>query len=80
MAVIRDGLMCIICKDWELGKLTSKEAFKNLGEMMEAAKNDAEESKHLFEVYEKILDKEVPISDNDEELNKNWHDENHGGD
>lgn len=69
--------MCIVCKDWELGKLTNKEAFRNLGEMIASAEEEGEKN-HLIETYEKILDKELPVTDNDEELNKSWHDENHG--
>lgn len=65
-----------MCKDWKAGRLTSEEALKNLGEMIIGTK-DSRKSKHYFEVSEKILDKEVPTSDTDEELDKNWHDENH---
>lgn len=67
--------MCIVCKDWEAGKLTSQEALKNLGELIKAA--DKKDKKHLFEVSEKILDKEVPLSDTDEELDQSWHEEMH---
>lgn len=69
--------MCIVCKDWEAGKLTSKEALRALGELISGAK--PKEKEHLFKVSEKILDKEVPLSDNDEELDKNWHEETHDG-
>jgi len=57
--------MCIICKDWQLGKLTSKEALRNLGEMIEGAENI--EKNHYFKIAEEILDKEVPLADNEEE-------------
>lgn len=67
--------MCIVCKDWELGKLTSKEALRALGELISGAKE--KEKEHLFKVSEKILDKEVPLSENDEELDQKWHEETH---
>ena len=68
--------MCIICKEWESGKLTSEEALKNVGELMEGA--NEKESEHYEQVVEKILDKEVPLSETDEELDKSWHEETHG--
>lgn len=69
--------MCMVCKDWEVGKLTSKEALRVLGELMIGASDKAKE--HFFKVSEKILDKEVPLSDNDEELDQSWHEETHDG-
>ena len=55
-----------------MGKLTSKEALKALGELIKA---DKDQSEHYFEVTEAILDKEVPLCDTDEELDKSWYDE-----
>lgn len=71
--------MCIVCKDWEAGKLSSKEALKNLGELI-GMKGEADldpKVRHYYKAAEKILDKEVPMGDSDEELNKNWHEETH---
>lgn len=65
--------MCRVCVEWEAGKLTSKEALRNLGEMF----SDEEDRTHLFEASEKILNKEVPMEDLDEEMDKNWHEETH---
>lgn len=48
--------MCIICLEWEKEKLTSKEAFRAIGEMM-----TPDTQKHLEELSEKILSKEVPM-------------------
>lgn len=50
--------MCIICLEWEKQKLTSKEAFKAIGEMM-----TPQTQKHLEELSEKILQKEVPLTE-----------------
>jgi hypothetical protein len=69
--------MCVVCSDWEKGKLTSKEALRNLGEMI--ATGTEKEKKHYFEVSEKILDKEVPMNDTDSELDQSWHEETHDG-
>lgn len=71
--------MCIACKDWEAGKITSQEALRNLGEMISSVDENSEEREHYLDASEKILDKEVPFIDTDSELDKSWHDENHGG-
>lgn len=69
--------MCIVCLEWEKGKLTSTEALRNLGEMIESTDKEEEKRAHYFEVVEKILDKEVPTSDGDEDLDKKWHEQNY---
>lgn len=48
--------MCIVCKDWELGKLTSKEALRNLGEFISLSDENIEELNHYYMVVEKITD------------------------
>lgn len=68
--------MCIVCKDWEAGKLTNKEALQNIGELFNTDGDLGNE--HFAEVIERIMDKEVPFPDSDEELDKSWHDEIHG--
>lgn len=68
--------MCIVCIEWEAGKLTNAEALKNLGEMISGVDGDYT---HHFEAYSKILDKEVPLNDTDEELDQKWHEETHDG-
>jgi len=68
--------MCIVCVEWEKGKLTSTEALRNLGEMIAV---DSKEKEHYLKVSGKILDKEVPMDDTDEELDQKWHEENHDG-
>ncbi len=71
--------MCIVCVEWEAGKLTSKEALRALGELI-GMKGEADRDpkvRHYYKSVEKILDKEVPVSDTDDELNKNWHEETH---
>ena len=63
--------------EWEKGKLTSKEALRNLGEIIDASELE-EDRDHYWEVIEKIITKEAPAGSNsDTELDKSWHDENH---
>lgn len=57
--------MCIICVEWEKQKLTSKEAFRAIGEMM-----TTQTQKHLEELSEKILQKEVPMADTNAEADE----------
>jgi hypothetical protein len=59
--------MCCVCTDWAKGSLTSKEALRNLGEMIESTDKGGQEEGHYFSVVEKILDKEMEASDNDPE-------------
>jgi hypothetical protein len=66
--------MCLICIDWEAGKLSAKEAFKNIGESLATAATE-EERKHLFELSDRLLDKEVPTSEADSEMDSAWHKE-----
>lgn len=68
--------MCVVCLDWEKGKLTSKEALRNLGEMIQSSSKE-EEAVHYFEVVEKIMDKEVPEVSSDGDLDKKWHEQNY---
>lgn len=58
--------MCIICSEWQKGKMTSQEALANIGEMLDSGQSE-EEVKHLFELADKVIDKEQPFEewDND---------------
>lgn len=71
--------MCVVCKEWELGKLNSREAMKNLSELI-GMRGEADRDpkvRHYYEAIDKIIDKEVPFNEEDQELNKSWHDETH---
>ena len=46
--------MCLICKDWELGKLTIEEAYRNLKEVY-----DEKENPHSIEVWIKLAQSEL---------------------
>jgi hypothetical protein len=69
--------MCIICTEWEKGKMTSTEALRAAGEMM----GDKASVEHVREVVNKIMEKESPSgSDQDVEIDEEWERKNRGGD
>lgn len=47
--------MCMLCVEWEKQRITSKEAFKAIGEMITPTTKE-----HLQELAERIIQKEVP--------------------
>lgn len=67
--------MCSICDDLKNKKIDSKEAFKRIGDALRIA--DPKTSRHLMSLSDTILDKEVPVTEKDEDLEKKWWDENH---
>ena len=68
--------MCIICKEWEMGKLTSQEALRNLGEIIGAEK-DQDKLEHYWDVSDKIVEKEIGPQEVDSGLDEQWWNENH---
>lgn len=68
--------MCAICVEWEKGKLTSKEAYRNLGEALSATEDETVKS-HLMDLSEKILEKELETKKVDDEIDHRWWQENH---
>lgn len=66
--------MCMLCVEWEKRKITTKEAFGAIGEMLSATK-DAKQIKHLTDLSNKILDEEVPFADIDADLDASWEEE-----
>lgn len=67
--------MCRICVEWELERMTAKEAFRAIGEEM-LGKLDFKEQRHLEELSDRIMDKEVPFEETNPELDQKWQDEN----
>lgn len=49
--------MCILCKEWEKGKMTIQEGLDNIGELLQN-NADAKERAHLFDLADRILDEE----------------------
>jgi hypothetical protein len=67
--------MCIICQEWEKQKLTSKEVFRAIGEMM-----TPENQTHLEQLSEKILQKEVPETESNQQADEDWWNATHSED
>lgn len=59
--------MCLICVEWQAGKLTAKDAMRNLGESLAVATDNDDHSKveHLIELSDRLMDAEVPFPDRD---------------
>lgn len=67
--------MCLVCVQWQAGKLTNKEAIKNLGELINTDGDLGNE--HFYRVIDDIMDKELPTSEPDSDLDAAWHRETH---
>jgi hypothetical protein len=61
--------------DWQKGKLTSKEALRNLGELINT---ESENKSHYWETLDKIMDSEMQNKVVDEELDAAYWSETHG--
>lgn len=69
--------MCIICTDWEKGKMTAKEAMAAIGEVI--GNSSLERTEHLIRLSEKIINKEFPEPQaQDVELDTEWERKNRG--
>lgn len=66
--------------EWQKGKLTTKEAFRNLGESLNVANEEEnfEQVEHLVELSNRLMDAEVPFEDSDEGLDRMWWEKTHG--
>lgn len=67
--------MCIVCIEWQAGKLTNKEALRNLGELVNTDGDLGNE--HILSVVDQIMEKELPSSQADDALDAAWHRETH---
>ncbi len=63
--------MCILCVEWEKNKMTSQEVYKAIGEMINTSKDKAQAA-HLQELSDKIMEKELPLTEADEELHRTY--------
>lgn len=68
--------MCAICIEWEKERLTSKEAFKAMGEVI-GITEDENVIQHLQDLSEKIIAKEIPPSESNEQVDQDWWDSTH---
>jgi len=62
--------MCTICKHWQEGKLTDREAFRAIGELLDT--KDEKMRRHLFDLSDRILEKGDPLPEWDEEVDGQW--------
>lgn len=68
--------MCIICQEWEKQRMTSKEAFRAIGEVLYGEK-DPKKVEHLTDLSNRILEKEVPTSESNLDIDQDWWDHTH---
>ena len=57
----------MLCAEWEKGKMDVKEVLNAVGEMLDSETEDTKR-KHLFELANKVIDKEIPYDDFDDNL------------
>lgn len=65
--MVQEVVICIVCLDWQKGKITSKEAYRNIGEIFSSTKNK-ETKAHLLDLSEIILEKELKSKDIDDKV------------
>jgi hypothetical protein len=66
--------MCVLCIEWEKGKMTSKEAFGAMQEII----STVSDKNHLIELTNKILASDTPTDERDHEFEKQWSEETYG--
>ena len=64
-----------MCVEWTKGKLTSKEALRNLGELINVGEET--EKDHYWGVIDKIMESELPTNETDEDLDAAYWNETH---
>ena len=55
--------MCLICVDWQKGKLTNSEAWLNMSEMVDSAVENNEDASHYLDLATQIAEKIVEESE-----------------
>lgn len=65
--------MCSICDDWKNNKIDSKQAFERIKDALQNA--SPKTTGHLTNLSDTILDKEVPMTETDENADRQWTDE-----
>ena len=68
--------MCLLCVEWQKQKITAKEAYRAIGEMLTTAKDDAQ-VQHLTELSDKILEQEVPTTYVNPDADQAWWNSTH---
>jgi hypothetical protein len=70
--------MCYLCKEWVKESMTNQEVINAVGEMLEF-ENDEEKRLHLFELINKVMDKEEESGNNENTVYLNDLDEDDDG-
>ena len=52
--------MCVLCVEYQKGKMSTKELLSNAGEMINS-ESDEEKKAHLFGLVEKVISKDMPF-------------------
>ena len=60
-------MACMLCVEYEKGKMTSKETLANIGEMIDST-DDEEKKANLFELADKVITKDMPFDEFDEDF------------
>lgn len=60
-------MCCLLCIEYEKGKMTAKETLNNIGEMIDST-TDEEKKSHLFELADKVISKEQPFQEWDDDF------------
>ncbi len=60
-------MACMLCVEYEKGKMTSRETLANIGEMIDST-DDEEKKAHLFELADKVITKDMPFDEFDEDF------------
>jgi len=68
--------MCIICKEWETGKLKIGPALKKVAKNLKNAKTDLQKQ-HLWELSDRILEDDSPTKQINESIDSLWWDATH---
>lgn len=68
--------MCNICDDFKANKITSEQAFERIFDALQD-QSDSEKTGHLMELSADILDKDVPMTEANAEMDKDWWEKTH---
>lgn len=67
--------MCQLCIEWQKRRITPKEAYRAIGEMLTTA--DSEKVKHLTNLSNEIIESEVPETKPNSAADQAWWNSTH---
>ena len=73
--------MCFLCDEYQSGEIDGQEALETINEAITVeleVEHKANLMKHMLEMSDMILAKEVPMTEKDEALDKQWSKETYG--